>query len=193
MSSIDTNPQAILDHIFKKTYLYAIPAYERYSREYREKVGFLSSGDPRIDHAMMNELVNVGGTIEDILRLYERGVEIKFQNPRDMVTIYEVLNTHLNNWADYVSRDPNVKNAPVNSLQLMSEFSESIRPVVIGYKPKAKEVPKLAFIQAFFGNNPAAEALFNNTGVGTTVQETAPVMDRIEEMMAERNKNRKKR
>ncbi len=190
MSELDTDPKAITRHIFHQTYLYAIPAYHRYSHEYNKVVGHLSSDDKQIDANLMNEYVNVGGTIAEILKLYEKGADIKFQDPKDLVKIYEVLITHLNNWMSHIDRDPNVKDALLQSLGIMSEFATSIRPVVLGYKPKVAEVPRLRMIQSLFGNDPLAEALFNPTGVGVGVQETRPVMSRIEELLAARNQSK---
>jgi hypothetical protein len=184
----DTKPTTINHHIFNYTYLYAIPAYHRYSKEYNQKVGHLSSDNRQIDANLMNEYVNIGGTIADIVRLYSNGAEIKFQKQTDLVEIYEVLTAHLNNWVGYVQNDPNVKNAPLESLALMAEFAESIKSIVIGYKPRVQDVPKLTFINSFFGANvQEAEKLMHATGVGSTVQNTGGLVDRLEKLLADRH------
>ncbi len=190
--AINTDPQAIKHHIFHQTYLYAIPAYQRYSKEYNSTVGHLSSGDKNLDRNLMNEYVNIGGTIADILKLFEKGVDIRFQTPTDLVTIYEVLVCHLNNWLTYIDRDPNIKDAPLESLGLMAEFAESIRSTVIGYKPKVEDVPRLKMVSSLFGGVFGAEALFNPTGVGIEVQETSPLVDRIEKLLSQRNTNQRR-
>lgn len=185
--ALDTDPKAITHHIFHQTYLYAIPAYHRYSKQYNTVVGHLSSGDKVLDQNLMNEYVNVGGTIADILKLFEKGADVRFQTPQDLVTIYEVLVCHLNNWLTYIDRDPNIKDAPLESLGLMAEFAESIRPTVIGFKPKVEDVPRLKMVSSLFGGIFGAEALFNPTGVGIDVQETSPLVDRIERLLSQRN------
>lgn len=187
MSLKNTDPKSISRHIFNQTYLYAIPGVHRYSREYNAKVGHLASGDTRLDRNLMNEYVNVGGTIADILTLFEKGADIQFQTPSDLVTIYEVLCCHLNNWLAHIDRDPNVKDAPLQSLSLMAEFAESIRPTVIGFKPKVEEVPRLRMMASLFGDIAGAEALFNTTGVGLTVEDTSPLIGRMEKLLAARN------
>lgn len=187
---LDTSPKAINHHIFHTTYLYAIPGYYRYSKEYNSKVGHLSTGDRQEDIRALNEYVNVGGTIADILKLFEQGADIRFQNTMDLVTIYEVLVAHLRNWNHHIETDPNISNAPIQSLNLMTEFAESIKPTVIGYKPKAADVPMMRKVNSIFGNLGGAEILFKDVGMGTEVQETAPVVSRIEKLMAERNKNK---
>jgi len=186
-----TDPKEISRHIFHQTYLYAIPGYYRYSKEYNERVGHLSTRSKQLDQANMAEYVNIGGTIADILKLYEVGADIKFQTPSDIVTIYEVLVSHLGNWANYVNNDPNVKDAPLQSLYLMSDFAKTIKSQVEGFKPKVDDVPELKRISSLFGGVAGAEALFNPTGVGIDVQEAAPLMGRIEKLLSERNsKNR---
>jgi hypothetical protein len=191
MSRKFDDPAEVRRHIFHQTYLYAIPGYYRYSKEYNEKVGHLHTGSKKMDQAAMAEYVNIGGTIADILKLYEQGADIKFLHPEDIVTIYEVLVAHLGMWADHVNHDPNVKDAPLESLYLMSDFAKTIKDQVTGFKPKVDDVPELKRISTLFGGIPGAEALFNPTGVGMgDVQETAPLMDRIERLLADRNKRK---
>lgn len=178
-------------HIFGgKTYLYAIPGYHRYSKEYNANVGHLSTGNLKTDINAMNEYVNVGGSIEDILRLYEKGADILFQTPSDLVEIYDVLVKHLNNWTWYVENDPNVKSAPLQSLQLMAEFAESIRDRVIGYKPKIDDIPELSRVKALFGFTSGIEALFTENTLGGDIAEPEPIVDRIAEMLNNRQNNK---
>lgn len=186
-----TNIDSVRKHIFNATYLYAIPGYYRYSREYNEKVGHLSTGSKKGDHDAMNEYVNVGGSIVDILKLYEKGADVLMQHREDLVTIYEVLVAHLTFWQRHVNHDPNVKDAPLQSLYLMSDYCKTIQSQVMGFKPKVADVPHLKRMSTLFGGIAGAEELFNPTGVGTTVQETAPIMGRIEELLAQRNQARK--
>lgn len=186
-----TNIDSVRKHIFNATYLYAIPGYYRYSKEYNEKVGHLDTGSKQGNANAMAEYVNVGGSIVDILKLYEKGADVLMQNREDIVTIYEVLVAHLGFWQRHVNHDPNVKDAPLQSLYLMSDYCKTIKQQVIGFKPKVNDVPELKRISALFGGIEGAEELFNPTGVGITVQDTTPVMGRIEKLLAERNQAKK--
>lgn len=182
------NAEAIHAKIFNgRTYLYAIPGIHRYSKEYNKIVGHLSTGSKEEDAKVMNEYVDVGGSIIDILKLFEKNVDIRFRYREDLVDIYDTLVAHLNNWVHYVETDPNVKNAPLDSLGLMVEFCETIRPQVIGFKPRAEDVPELSRVRALFGQG--FDALFSDTNVGEEVTSPAPMIGRIEEMLARRNKN----
>ena len=183
--------ESIRKHIFGgKTYLYAIPGYHRYSKEYNEKVGHLSTGTKEGDINAMNEYVNIGGSIVDILRLFENGADIKFQDPRDLVEIYEVIVAHVNNWVHYVNTDPNVKDAPLKSLQLMTEFAECIRDRVVGYKPKVEDIPELNRVKALFGSVGGIEAIFSDTNVGEEVSSPSPMVDRIADMLNKRKQGK---
>lgn len=186
-----TNIDSVRKHIFNSTYLYAIPGYYRYSKEYNEKVGHLSTGSKKGDEDALTEYVNIGGSIDDILKLYGKGADVLMQNKEDIVTIYEVLIAHLGFWQRHINNDPNVKDAPLQSLYLMSDYCKTIQAQVMGFKPKVGDVPHLKRMSALFGGIAGAEELFNPTGVGTVVQETAPIMSRIEQLLAERNQNKK--
>ncbi|MNW64669.1 hypothetical protein D3C74_429710 [compost metagenome] len=107
------------------------------------------------------------------------------------MTIYEVLVAHIGFWSTYIDRDPNVKDAPLQSLYLMSDYCKTIQAQVMGFKPKVADVPQLKRMSSLFGGIVGAEELFNPGGVGNTVQETAPIMGRIERLLAERNQNKK--
>lgn len=185
------NIDSVRKHIFNATYLYAIPGYYRYSKEYNEKVGHLSTGSKKGDADALSEYVNVGGTIIDILKLYEKGADVLMQHREDLVTIYEVLVAHLGFWSTHIDRDPNVKDAPLQSLYLMSDYCKTIQAQVMGFKPKVDDVPHLKRMSSLFGGIAGAEELFNPSGVGNAVQETAPIMGRIERLLAERNQNKK--
>lgn len=185
------NIDSVRKHIFNATYLYAIPGYYRYSREHNEIVGHLSTGTKKGDQDAMAEYVNIGGSIQDILKLFEKGADVLMQHREDLVTIYEVLVAHLGFWQQHVNYDPNVKDAPLQSLYLMSDYCAAIKDQVKGFKPKVADVPHLKRVSALFGGIAGADALFNPTGVGSTVQETAPIMGRIEQLLAERNQAKK--
>ncbi len=99
-----------------------------------------------------------------------------------------MITAHLGFWADYVNNDPNVKDAPLDSLYLMSDFAQTIKDQVAGFKPDINDVPELRRVSSLFGSMPGAHELFNTSAVGVDVQETSPLMDRIERLLAERNK-----
>ncbi|MNN86963.1 hypothetical protein D3C81_2044460 [compost metagenome] len=73
----------------------------------------------------------------------------------------------------------------------MSDFAESIKIQVMGFKPNVQDVPALKRVSMLFGGLEGAEELFNPSGVGSTVEPTAPILGRIEKLMAERNAPKK--
>lgn len=186
------DPNAAAKKIFNpsgKTYLYSIKAIHRYSKEYNEKVGHISTGDPREDEKLMNEEVHVGGSIEDILRLYRKGVNVTFRDGKDMVEIYEVLVEHLNNWIEYINYDPNVKNAPLSALNLMEEFCQDIFDQVRGFRGTVTKPPKLKGRgNMLFGGLSRAEQAANPVKtLAESRTKHVPIMDRLEQLLNERN------
>ncbi len=185
-----SSPEVVRKHIFGKTYLYAIPGYFRYSKEYNKIVGHLDTGSKALNQAVMNEYVDVGGTIEDMLRLYAVGADIKMRDGKDLVTIYEVLTAHLHFWSRHVNNDPNVRDAPLESLYLMSDYCQTIQSQVKGFKPQVGDVPHLKRVSMLFGGGEGVAELFNPTGVGAIVEDTGGALNSIEQMLAERKKGR---
>lgn len=184
-----TDPDSVRIHIFNYTYLYAIPGYYRYSKEYNEKVGHLSTGSKRGDANALSEYVNIGGTIKDILVLFEKGADILMTNREDIVSIYEVLISHLGFWRRNVEQDPNIRNAPLDSLYLMSDYCDAIRDQVIGFKPNVLDIPHFRRVASIFGSGEGISELFNQTGVGVGVEESEPILDRIEKLLSERKQS----
>lgn len=182
-------PDSVRTHIFHYTYLYAIPGYYRYSKEYNEKVGHLSTGSKKMDANALSEYVNIGGTIQDILVLFSKGADILMADRKDIVSIYEVLIAHLWFWRKNVEYDPNIKNAPMDSLYLMSDYCDSIRDQVIGFKPNVQDIPHFRRVSTIFGSDAGFAELFNKTGVGLQVEESEPIMDRIGKLLSERKKS----
>lgn len=178
---------SVRKHIFHRTYMYAIPGYHRYSKEYNKTVGHLSTGDARLDMAYMNEYVNVGGSIADILRLFEQGADIRMQNAKDLVEIYEVLVAHIGFWLRFIESDPNVRDAPIDSLSLMAEFAESIRDRAVGFKADLPEPPNLSNIRRIFGVGSGMELLFSESSIrDNSAIEAPPLVGRIEELLEKR-------
>jgi len=186
------NIDAVRKHIFNATYLYAIPGYYRYSKEYNKIVGHLDTGSKEMNQRVLAEYVDVGGTIQDILKLFEKGADIKMRVGSDLVTIYEVLVTHIGNWAAYINNDPNVKDAPLESLYLMADFCQSIQAQVKGFKPKVEDVPHLKRAASLFGMSDAVAALFSPGGVVMDSQDPESDINSIEKMLAQRKAARKK-
>lgn len=183
------DPNAAAHAIFNptgKTYLFSHKALYRYSAEYNRVVGHISTGSPAEDMKLMNEDVHVGGSIEDILRLFRDGVNITLRFPEDFAEIYDHITQHMNNWIEYINYDPNVRGAPMEALGLMEEFAESIFHQVVGYRPEFKRPPKMKNRAALlFGGMSREQA-------NAEAQEKKPVqhptlIDRLENLLAARN------
>lgn len=189
------DPNAAARKIFNptgKTYLYSIPAMYRYSEEYNRKVGHVSTGDKLEDEKLMNEPVHIGGSIEDILKLFVDGVPIKLRYTADFSEIYDLLQEHISNWVEYTTNDPNVKKVPIESLQIMQEFMDTIQSQVKGARASAPVDGTLSKRRTmlFSGMSRTAPAPVAGTVaevVKPTAPKTNPMIERMNRLLEERN------
>lgn len=169
-----------------KTYLYSHKAIHRYSEEYNRVVGHISTGSRAEDEKLMNEDVHVGGSIEDILKLYRVGVHVQLRYPKDFAEIYDVIVEHMNNWIEYINYDPNVKNAPMDSLGLMEEFCKDIFEQVVGYRPNAVRPPKMQQrTNLLFGGLSRQQQA--TQAPKPEARKHSPLMERMEHLLGQRN------
>jgi hypothetical protein len=171
-----------------KTFLYSHKAIYRYSAQFNEIVGHISTGDRNEDMKLMNEDVHVGGSIEDILKLFRDGVNVTLRYPKDFAEIYDLVVTHMNNWIEYINHDPNVRNAPLESLGLMEEFATSIYPQAVGYRPTLERPPKMKKRRDLLFGGMSREQQ-NAAAPSTEVTKHVPLMERLEGLLASRNEN----
>ena len=183
------DPNAAAKKIFNptgKTYLYSHAALHRYSEEYNRVVGHISTGSREEDAKLMNEPVHVGGSIQDMLKLFSNGVEFHLRYPTDFPEIYDVVCQHLNNWISYINHDPNVKNAPLESLQLMEEFAASIYSQAVGYRPNLKAPPRMAKRSKLLFGGMSREQADKNAPPKEQPRHRS-MFDKLENLLAERN------
>lgn len=170
-----------------KTYLYAIPALYRYSAKFNEIVGHISTGDKNEDMKLMNEPVHIGGTIEDILKLFRDGVPITFRYPQDICDIYDTIQEHINNWIQYTQRDPNIKDAPLESLRLMEEFSEAVYAQAKGFKANTKTPSSMTKRSNFLFGGMSREQQVAQVSESKEIVARPGLMDKLEALLSDRN------
>lgn len=170
-----------------KTYLYSHKALYRYSDEFNRVVGHISTGDRNEDMKLMNEDVHVGGSIEDILKLYRDGINVTLRYPKDFAEIYDFIVQHMNNWIEYINHDPNVKNAPMESLALMEEFCTDIYPQAVGYRPTLERPPKMKKRRDLLFGGMSREQQLAAAPATTEAIKHVPLMERLEGLLASRN------
>ena len=188
------DPNAAAQAIFNptgKTYLYSHKALYRYSEEYNRVVGHISTGSALEDMKLMNEEVHVGGSIEDMLRLFRDGVHITLRDPRDLAEIYDHITQHLNNWIEYINYDLNIHNAPMEGLTLMEEFAEAIYPQAVGYRPEFQRPPSMKNRAALLFGGISREQAVAQAAENQPVKHS-PLIGRLEDLLAARNDGKSK-
>lgn len=79
--------------------------------------------DKDADRRIMSAPTTIMIPIVKIIEYYKQGVNVRFVNRADVLTIYNAVQTHLEKWAKQIKSGLNVGNAPVADLVLMDEFA----------------------------------------------------------------------
>lgn len=98
-----------------------------YSSDHLKRVYGLYSGDSVNDRKFLKDRTVVRKTPAQIVVLFDMGADPKWVSFKDMATTYQLLKTHLNDWAEQI-KDPlsGVTSPPVNDLFLMETYINEI-------------------------------------------------------------------
>ncbi len=149
---------------------YSIPGIHFYTQEYLDNVGLVSTGNKADDMALLKNRIDTRGTILEIARHHAQNHSVMLQNPQDSVVMYEIANTHLHNWKTALARETNLPEVPIEELEMLEEFCESIYQIARRYKPTVKERQSIATRLRGMGGGGASSAL--RKGISTGRPET---------------------
>lgn len=135
-----TNTPTVAKKLFTALYHCKIPEVHRHDEVYLREIGHHSTGDKGWDKELMNQLVDVYLTPVRMVYLFSVGSPIVFHNPLDAVAVYQLLNTHLENWQAIIERSLHPQNPPMEDLRLMEEFAQAIYPMAKMHMPKDRPV-----------------------------------------------------
>lgn len=166
-----------------------IPALHFYSAEYQKEFGITSSGDRGIDRQMMNSPVGTRDTILNMARMYDEGVEIRLDDPKDSVRIYEVLSEHLKNWNEAARTEHHLNDIPMDELRMLDEFAQSIQLIARRYQPDVGTQSKFYQRTRNMGGPMERGGVVNRTEEAKKPKpkEHHPVFASIEEHLERRN------
>ncbi len=83
-------------------------------------------GNEDIDRAVLGQKTEAYLTINDMLELYKKGVNVEIADRDHCKSIYECISYHLSSWKHYLSTGINNNAAPLDDLKLMDEFANSV-------------------------------------------------------------------
>lgn len=110
-------------YLFNERFMCRVPNIQTMSVDYLRQFGMPTSGDPRIDQEMANELVQRSLTIDRMFEYHRSGVQVRVMKEKDTARIYEIISNHLQAWRTKLQREMNVGNAPLEDLIALDAFA----------------------------------------------------------------------
>lgn len=125
----DPTKRTVCQHMFEHLYMIEIQHQFFYTKEHRESLPGMSgvtNSDEDTNH-WLNDVIEVQRTAVQLIYLHEQGIPFKIVYAKDLLTIYQKLNQHLQNWKDILERPFASKRPPPPSDFLMiSNFLHQI-------------------------------------------------------------------
>lgn len=178
--------------LFHYKFNFSIPGIHFYSQAYLDTVGMLSTGNKVDDAAIMKRPIDTRGTIMDIARHHSEDHQVALSNPRDAVTMYEIVRDHLNSWRVALARESNLPDAPIEDLAILDEFATSIFEIARRYKPEVQKKEGFSSRMRQLGGSGGLRKSIVVPGVETPAKPKSlpvhhPVIGAIEDYFAKRN------
>lgn len=121
-----------------------IPQMYLYSEEYVKKFGLYTTGDSDVDAQAYQSMVRAQLTVAQMATHFSNGAPICLVNPDESKQIYGWIVTHLSDWSEEVTKDPNMRDqVPVNDLRMLDEFAKEIYPLARNHMDHAISGSKL--------------------------------------------------
>lgn len=113
--------------LFNECFLVSIQNKFLWTDHHLKRVPGLMTRDEDENRQILNERTIVARTPVALVLLYEDGVEPQFQNRNDMLTVYNLLTEHLNNWGDIISNPVSGRTPPpADELLIMENFTHFV-------------------------------------------------------------------
>ena len=92
--------------------------------------GLPYSGDAELDEENRNKLIDCMITIDYMVELYNKGINIIFKDNNDTAKIYNIVNNYLIAWSDKLHNSLNANDAPSEDLIMLDQFCKDLLPQV---------------------------------------------------------------
>lgn len=112
--------------LFTVPYMVFMSNLDLYDMEVLEKIGYVTSGDARIDRGRMLERRPAYKTIMQLVKHHEEGHYIRFERTEDIIEIYAKINEHIQEWERVVTTLLHYPEPPVDDLRALSIFADGI-------------------------------------------------------------------
>lgn len=114
--------------IFNSLFLCIVQCMPSMSDEELDEYGILYLNDPEYDDFIQNQWIHRYLTINQMVELHRRGVDVIVKNKADTKKIYEYIRDHLLAWEHFISNGLNVSAAPYDDLIELDKFASKVYP-----------------------------------------------------------------
>lgn len=115
-------------NIFKRHFECRVPYLASLTDDEIEIHGIPYVGDAEYDHYIQNQLVYRYLTINDMVELMRRGVDIRVVKTEDTKAIFEYITEHLRAWKDVVENRVNHLQVPYDDLIDLDKLASLVYP-----------------------------------------------------------------
>lgn len=112
--------------IWEYLYLVRMAEIHSMSADYIKACGTYSTGNRETDRVLAKQSFQRWMPIHEMIEYYSKGATIGIVNQSDIPKIYDAIERHINCWGDMVSRGINIGDAPLEDLELMDQFANSL-------------------------------------------------------------------
>lgn len=112
--------------IFERRYMVGIRFKDTLSIEEIKAYGMPTTGDARIDYQVHNDMVDRYITINDMVEYFKAGTAFSVRNSCETKEIYDVIDSYLNGWKNFLAYSVNTQAAPVEDLVALDRLAAKV-------------------------------------------------------------------
>lgn len=121
--------QDAVDKLFKTRFFVEVEERAFYTDEILEHVGIMGVNTIEEAHVVMSRLRPIRASLVEIAEYHDKGFKIKITHQSDVPEMFNILNTHMDNWLKvcqrmgYVSMIP-----PIKDFEMLDALAEKFFP-----------------------------------------------------------------
>lgn len=123
--------QEVVDTIFQRVFYCSVPYLASLSDEEIELNGLPYLNDREFDNYVYHHDVNCALTINRMVEMFKRGVDIKIRHYSDTLIIYDTIVEYLELWQTRLQTGLNNGKAPFDDLMALDQLAAKIHPFAI--------------------------------------------------------------
>ena len=114
----------VCQQLFNNLFIVGLPNKFLWSEKHLQSVPGLHSEDQDMNRILLNEVTYVPRTAVAMVMLYDKGIEVQFQDRRDMLVVYDLIKRHLDRWGEIISHPlGGRKPPPAEELLMLEDFA----------------------------------------------------------------------